>query len=47
MIRGTEGHYDLILRTGAWGRDIIVPAAIGRFGLQEWVQLLWVADIGL
>ena len=28
MISGTEGHYDLVLRTGAWGRDIIVPAAI-------------------
>ena len=28
MISGTEGNYDLILRTGAWGRDIIVPAAI-------------------
>ena len=27
MISGTEGNYDLILRTGAWGRDIIVPAA--------------------
>jgi hypothetical protein len=28
MISGTERNYDLILRTGAWGRDIIVPAAI-------------------
>jgi hypothetical protein len=28
MISGKEGSYDLILRTGAWGRDIIVPAAI-------------------
>ena len=28
MISGTEGNYDLILRTGAWGKDIIVPAAI-------------------
>ena len=28
MISGGEGNYDLILRTGAWGRDIIVPAAI-------------------
>jgi hypothetical protein len=28
MISGTEGNYDLVLRTGAWGRDIIVPAAI-------------------
>jgi len=28
MISGKEGNYDLILRTGAWGRDIIVPAAI-------------------
>ena len=28
MIGGTAGSYDLILRTGAWGKDIIVPAAI-------------------
>ena len=28
MISGTEGNYDLVLRTGAWGRDIVVPAAI-------------------
>ena len=28
MISGTEGSYDLILRTGAWGKDIIVPTAI-------------------
>jgi hypothetical protein len=28
MIRGNEGNYDLILRTGAWGKDIIVPTAI-------------------
>jgi hypothetical protein len=28
MISGTEHNYDLILRTGAWGRDIIVPTAI-------------------
>jgi hypothetical protein len=28
MISGTENDYDLILRTGAWGKDIIVPAAI-------------------
>jgi hypothetical protein len=28
MISGTEANYDLILRTGAWGKDIIVPAAI-------------------
>ena len=28
MISGREGNYDLILRTGAWGRDIIVPTAI-------------------
>jgi hypothetical protein len=28
MISGTEANYDLILRTGAWGRDIIVPAAV-------------------
>jgi hypothetical protein len=29
MISGSNGNYDLILRTGAWGRNIIVPAAIG------------------
>jgi hypothetical protein len=28
MISGTERDYDLILRTGAWGKDIIVPTAI-------------------
>jgi hypothetical protein len=28
MISGIEGNYDLILRTGAWGRDIVVPAAV-------------------
>src|SRR5215475_14045916 len=28
MISGTEGNYDLVLRTGAWGKDIIVPTAI-------------------
>jgi hypothetical protein len=28
MISGTERNYEVILRTGAWGRDIIVPAAI-------------------
>jgi hypothetical protein len=28
MISGTKGNYDLILRTGAWGKDIIVPTAI-------------------
>jgi hypothetical protein len=28
MISGKEGNYDLILRTGAWGKDIIVPTAI-------------------
>ena len=28
MIGGSEGNYDLILRTGAWGKDIIVPAAV-------------------
>jgi hypothetical protein len=28
MISGSNDNYDLILRTGAWGRDIIVPAAI-------------------
>ena len=28
MISGKEGNYELIFRTGAWGRDILVPAAI-------------------
>jgi hypothetical protein len=28
MISGKEDNYDLILRTGAWGKDIIVPTAI-------------------
>ena len=27
MISGKEGNYDLVLRTGAWGKDIIVPTA--------------------
>jgi hypothetical protein len=36
MISGADENYDLILRTGAWGRDILVPAAIASiasFGL--------------
>jgi hypothetical protein len=28
IISGTENNYDLVLRTGAWGRDIFVPGAI-------------------
>ena len=28
MISGKEANYDLVVRTGAWGRDIVVPAAI-------------------
>jgi hypothetical protein len=28
LISGTENNYDLVLRTGAWGRDIFVPGAI-------------------
>ena len=28
MMSGTKGNYDLILRTGAWGKDIIVPTVI-------------------
>ena len=31
MISGTEGNYDLILRTGAWGKDILVPTALAGF----------------
>ena len=28
MISGAERDYDLVLRTGAWGKDIVVPAVI-------------------
>lgn len=28
IISGTENNFDLVLRTGAWGRDIFVPGAI-------------------
>jgi len=28
MISGAEHDYDLVLRTGAWGKDIVVPAVI-------------------
>jgi hypothetical protein len=28
MISGSKGNYDLILRTGAWGRNILIPGAI-------------------
>jgi hypothetical protein len=28
MISGTEGNYDLILRTGTWGKDIVVPTLV-------------------
>ena len=28
IISGAENNYDLVLRTGAWGRDIFVPGAI-------------------
>ena len=28
MISGTGNDYDLVLRTGAWGKDIVVPAVI-------------------
>lgn len=28
MINGNGNNYDLVLRTGAWGRDIFVPGAI-------------------
>lgn len=28
MIGGKEGNYGLVLRTGAWGKDIVVPSAI-------------------
>src|SRR3954469_23494787 len=28
MISGAQSDYDLVLRTGAWGKDIVVPAVI-------------------
>jgi hypothetical protein len=28
MITGTENNYDLVLRTGAWDRDIFIPRAL-------------------
>ena len=28
MISGTGSNYDLVLRTGAWGKDIVVPAVM-------------------
>ena len=28
MISGKEGNYDLVLRTGAWGKDIVVSTVI-------------------
>jgi hypothetical protein len=28
MISGKESNYDLILRTGAWGKDIVVPTGL-------------------
>jgi hypothetical protein len=31
MISGKEGNYDLILRTGAWGKDIVVPTGLAGF----------------
>ena len=36
MISGSKdsGH-DLVLRTGAWGKDIIVPTAFGALRLQD------------
>ena len=44
MISGTEGNYDLILRTGAWGKDIIVPTAIAGV-LTAGVALIPVAPV--
>lgn len=29
LITGTEKNYELILRTGAWGRDIVIPTLLG------------------
>lgn len=29
LITGTEKNYDLTLRTGAWGRDIVIPTLLG------------------
>ena len=42
MISGKEGNYDLILRTGAWGKDIIVPTVIAGIltaGVVQFLQL--------
>ena len=40
MISGNEGNYDLILRTGAWGKDIIVPTVIAGVLTAGVVQFL-------
>ena len=40
IISGNEGNYDLILRTGAWGKDIIVPTAIAGVLTAGIVQFL-------
>ena len=40
MISGKEGNYDLILRTGAWGKDIIVPTVIAGVLTPELLQFL-------
>lgn len=32
MISGKEGNYDLNLRTGAWGEDIVVPTSLCNSG---------------
>ncbi len=29
LITGTEKNYELRLRTGAWGRDIVIPSLLG------------------
>jgi hypothetical protein len=29
LITGTDKNYELTLRTGAWGRDVVIPALIG------------------
>jgi hypothetical protein len=30
-ISGKEGNYDLVLRTGAWGKDIVIPTTYSGF----------------
>ncbi len=50
MISGADSNYDLILRTGAWGRDIIVPAPIASvfsLGVGAAVRYIFVNGLDL